>query len=166
MKYLIDSNIFITPHRSFAPIGVAVSLWTKIHEFSDRGIIFSLDMVKDELYMNDDELKVWVKSNMPSDFFLKFGQDVAVAKLSEIMNWADKHPDYSRKAKDKFLRMDKADIYLAAFTAAYPNEYTVVSFERSNHMGSSDIKLPDVCTQFGVRRIPLEAMFRELHEIY
>lgn len=46
MKYLIDSNTFVAPHRGYAPIDVAISLWSKIKDMADEGIICSIDMVR------------------------------------------------------------------------------------------------------------------------
>ncbi len=166
MKYLIDSNTFIAPHRGYAPVDVAVSLWNKIKILADKGTICSLDMVKNELYENDDDLKQWMKSHIQSKFFMKFSNEETNDRLGEIMRWAAKHSTYSDKAKEKFMKLDKADVYLVAFASVCPEEWTVVSFERTNHLGSSEIKLPDVCSKFNVNCIALQDMFRALKETY
>lgn len=166
MKYLIDSNTFVAPHRGYAPIDVAISLWSKIKDMADEGIICSIDMVRKELYANDDELKHWLQSNVGNEFFLDFATDGTTRRLSEIINWAGSAISYTDKAKEKFMRMDKADIYLAAFASINSIEWTVVSFESTNHFGSSEIKLPDVCSQFGTKCITLQNMFRELKDTY
>jgi hypothetical protein len=166
MKYLIDTNIFVTPHRTFAPIDVALSLWNKVNYYANNGIICSIDKVKEELYANDDELKQWLISNTPSDFFIGFTDSDSLNQLQKIALWASSHNRYSSKAKKKFMNFDKADVYLAAFASAHPDEYTVVSFEHTNNFGVSEIKLPDVCSEFNAKCIPLEQMFRELHDTY
>jgi hypothetical protein len=166
MKYLIDSNVFVTPHRTFAPIDVAVSLWNKVHDYANGGIICSIDKVKDELYENDDELKQWLVANVPSNFFISIADADSLHQLQKITMWASVHKKYSEKAKQKFMRFDKADVYLAAVATAHPAEYTVVSFEQTNHFGISEIKLPDVCSNFNAKCIPLEQMFRELKDTY
>lgn len=89
----------------------------------------------------------------------------AIANYGVISRWAASQ-NRSQRALEKFLRQDAADIYLAAYAATDPNNYTVVSFEVSNHNGSSEFKLPDVCNQFGVKCVPFQDMFRELHETY
>lgn len=61
MRYIIDSNSFITPHRGYSPIDVARSLWSKISSLASEHKIYSLDKVKEELYLHDDELKEWMK---------------------------------------------------------------------------------------------------------
>ena len=85
--------------------------------------------------------------------------------LFYYVRWAASQ-NRSQKALEKFLRPDAADIFLVSYAATDPNNYTVVSFEVSNHNGSSEFKLPDVCNQFGVKCIPFQDMFRELNETY
>lgn len=112
MRYIVDSNSFITPHRGYSPIDVARSLWSKISAL------------------------------------------------------ADSHTFYTPKAKQKFLRMDKADIYLVAFAAVAPEEWTIVSMERPAPRNAGEIKLPDACAKFGVGCLMLQDMFREMGESY
>lgn len=57
MKYLIDANTFITPHRGYAPLDVAVTLWDKFKSMSDTGSILLLDRVRHELSINADALR-------------------------------------------------------------------------------------------------------------
>lgn len=166
MKYIIDSNCFITPHRSFCPTDVGVSFWNKVRSLYETGAICSLDKVKDELYGNSDDLKIWMTGNLKEDFFLPFENEASVQRLSEIMRWASASTFYTSKAKEKFLRMDKADIYLASFASVNPQQWTVVSMETSAPNSPGEIKLPDVCNQYNVKCIQLQSMFRELGEVY
>lgn len=166
MKYIIDSNCFVTPHRSFCPTDVGVSFWNKLRVLAEEGRICSLDKVKDELYANSDELKEWMGANLGDAFFLPFENTSSVQKLPAIVQWAVTNTFYNQRAKDKFLRMDKADIYLASFASVNPDEWTVVSMERSAPNSSGEIKLPDVCMQYNVRCIQIEDMFREMRETY
>jgi len=61
--FIVDSNFFIQAHRANYPLDVANSFWAKIKEFVDEGSILSIDKVRDEIYLNDDELKVWCEMN-------------------------------------------------------------------------------------------------------
>lgn len=118
------------------------------------------------MYLHDDELKEWMKANMPADFFLSSDHAEVITKLQEIIAWADSHTFYTPKAKQKFLRMDKADIYLVAFAAVAPEEWAIVSMERPAPRNAGEIKLPDACAKFGVRCLMLQDMFREMGESY
>lgn len=166
MRYIIDSNSFITPHRGYSPIDVAKSLWSKLSTLASDHKIYSLDKVREELYLHDDELKSWIQANMPRDYFLMSDHAEVIVKLQEIITWASTHTFYTSKAKQKFLRMDKADIYLVAFAAVAPDEWTIVSMERPAPRNAGEIKLPDACAMFGVRCVMLQDMFREMGESY
>ncbi|MBQ2886467.1 MAG: DUF4411 family protein, partial [Alphaproteobacteria bacterium] len=45
-------------------------------------------------------------------------------------------------------------------------EWKVVSMERSAPNSQAEIKLPDVCSRFGVSCIQPEEMFREMKETF
>lgn len=166
MKYIIDTNCFVTPHRTFCPTDVGVSFWNKLQTLAKEGKICSIDKVKNELYANSDELKEWMEVNLGNAFFLPFENADSIQRLPIIVQWAATHTFYNQRAKDKFLRMDKADIYLAAFASVNPKEWTIVSMERSSPNSPSEIKLPDVCMQYSVKCIQIEDMFREMKETY
>lgn len=70
MRYIVDSNSFITPHRGYSPIDVARSLWSKISALASEHKIYSLDKVKEELYLHDDELKEWMKAKCQQIFLV------------------------------------------------------------------------------------------------
>lgn len=166
MNYIIDSNVFITPHRGYSPIDVAVSLWAKLRDLAQCGTINSIDKVEDELNTHDDELSLWMRTNVPNSFFLSTNTQETINKLQSIINWANSSTFYNQTAKRKFLHLDKADIYLVAFAAVDPTNWTVVSMEKPNPHNTGEIKLPDACTYFNVRCISLQDMMRELGEIY
>ena len=166
MKYLIDANTFITPHRGYAPIDVAVTLWDKFKNMSDVGTILLLDRVQQELSVHADALHQWVDANFNIASIVSFqNNQQAVANYGAISRWAASQ-NRSQRALNKFLRPGAADIFLVAYAATDPNNYTVISFETSNNNAAFDFKLPDVCNQFGVRCIPFQDMFRELQEVY
>ena len=166
MKYIIDSNCFVTPHRSFCPTDVGISFWNKIQTLAKQGKIYSLDKVKEELYSNSDDLKKWLEATINDRFFIEFTQAHSIHKLATIIQWASTNEFYTERAKRKFLNMEKADIYLASFASVNPEEWTIVSMERSAPNSPGEIKLPDVCTQYNVRCIQLEDMFREIGETF
>lgn len=166
MKYLIDTNCFLSPHKTFCPIDVGVSFWNKIIELAQRGLICSLDKVRNEMSEHNDELHNWLKLNLSNDFFHKFDGDLQAEKLRSIIKWASSSERYFDKAKEKFMRMDKADIYLVAYASVSPDDWTVVSLEAPSPNNRNEIKLPDVCSQFKVRCIKPQDMFRQLRETF
>lgn len=166
MKYIIDSNCFIEPHRGFCPTDVGVSFWNKLKELYDRDILYSIEKVKDELFMHEDDLKKWFKGNLHEGFFIPFNTPECICQLEKVINWANDSLHYNQIAKTKFTNVDKADMYLVAFASTNPNEWKVVSAEISSPNKQSEIKLPDVCNAFGVSCIKLQDMFREIGETF
>ncbi len=75
MKYILDSNCFITPSRTFCPTDVGISFWNKIKDLANTSRIYSIDKVRDELYHNEDALKSWMSYNIDRGFFLRFDGD-------------------------------------------------------------------------------------------
>ena len=166
MKYLIDSNCFIEPHRGLCPIDVAVSFWSKLKELMTEKDVYVLDKVKGELTEWEDELKKWITENVGKEQLLKFETAESVEKFKAVNIWAMSHPQYTDAAKNKFTAADRADIYLVSYAALNPGEWTIVSQEKSSPLRSTEIKLPDACRKFNVRCINFMDMFREMQETF
>ena len=165
MKYLIDTNCFIEPHRGICPMDVAISFWNKMKELACEKDVYILDKVKNELTEWEDELRKWVIDNVGRQV-LKFETDASIEKFKEVNNWALTHQQYSQGAKEKFIDTSRADIYLVSYAAVVPNEWTVVSQEKPAPFSSTEIKLPDACNHFNVRCIRFMEMFREMNETF
>ena len=61
--FVLDSNFFIQAHRMHYPLDIFPSFWVKIKELAEKGILISLDKVRDELYLNNDNLTIWCKEH-------------------------------------------------------------------------------------------------------
>lgn len=81
MRYILDSNIFITPYRGFCPLDVGVSFWRKLKTLADDGVIVSLDKVKEEIFANADDLKSWMTACLPRRFFLPFATELSTERM-------------------------------------------------------------------------------------
>jgi len=46
-QYLLDSNVLIQAHRMYYPFDVVPGFWTKLIDLSNRGVIRSIDKVKE-----------------------------------------------------------------------------------------------------------------------
>ena len=166
MKYLIDSNCFIEPHRGVCPMDVAISFWNKMKELTHERDVYILDRVKSELTEWDNDLKDWIVANIGKQQLVKFENDATVQKFREVNIWTLSNNQYTQAAKDKFMDSTRADIYLVSYAATAPEEWTVVSQEKPAPQRSTEIKLPDVCAQFGVKCILFMDMFREMRETF
>ena len=143
---------------------VAISFWNKMKELTCEKDVYILDRVKSELTEWDNDLNRWIMENVGSRQLLRFENDASVRKFREVNVWAMSNTRYTQPAKDKFMDVTRADIYLVSYAATDPNEWTVVSQEKPAPLRSTEIKLPDACAQFGVRCILFMDMFREMHE--
>lgn len=74
------------------------------------------------------------------------------------MRWVQQHPQYSVPAKAKFA--SGADGWLVAF--AQIHEKRIVTLEQPAPYSQTSIKIPDVCSQFGVETSTPFSMLRSL----
>jgi hypothetical protein len=159
--YIVDSNFFIQAHRAYYPLDVIKSFWIKVKQLSVKGSIKSIDKVKNEIYFHEDALKNWCDNNLPQSFFIESSS--FINEYIEIANWANSMNDfYNPSAIQEFLAPDLADPWLVACAKA--NNYTIVTYEKSEPNRKSRIKIPEVCNQFGVRYLNTVDLLRELNE--
>jgi hypothetical protein len=111
---------------------------------------------------DDDDLVRWVQDTVPVDFFLSTHQADVVAAYTEVMLWVQRNPQYFDNAKAKFAT--GADGWLVAYARIHGS--TVVTLEESRPESRNQIKLPDVCMQFGVRYENVFTMLRALQVQY
>ena len=164
-KFIVDSNFFIQAHRSIYPLDVVQSFWLKVKSLSQKGTIVSIDKVKKEIFDNsshEDELKLWCEANLPNDFFIN--TDPVLNNYVLIKRWIAKPNHYNVGAIEEFLETGLADPCLVAF--AMSNDWTIVTYEKSEPNRKNKIKIPEVCTQFKVRYINTIEMFRKLNETF
>ena len=75
------------------------------------------------------------------------------------MMWVQRHSRYFDQAKAKFAT--GADGWLVAYARVH--DTIVVTNEQSASESRKEVKLPDVCYQFGVRRDNMFTMLRALN---
>ena len=147
-KYVLDTNVFINMQRHH-PLDVFGSLWTKMADIIDDGIVISCGEVLDEISIGNDELIKWAK--LRDGAFLMSGADVQRI-VREILQ---KYPDLvtgTRKANN-------ADPFVIAL--AKQKGYTLVSDETWTGNGQP-VKIPNVCEVYGVRLIKFVDFLREV----
>lgn len=157
MSYLFDTNIFVESKKN-TPMDVWPSLWSALANLINSGMVFSIDLVKDEIERGGDELTDWIKVNAPKSFFLT-PDSYVIGKLSETINWAMHSPiGYTKSAINDYV--DVADSSLVATAAA--KGMVLVTFEKSNPQRRNRIMIPDACNAIGVRCCNLNSALREL----
>lgn len=148
MVYLLDADVFIQAKNTYYRFEFCPAFWDWIKRAHDRGAVYSVRKVRDQLLEGRDELSTWAME-LPSSFFWEPGQ-VAKNGISRVGTWVDQ-ADYDQHAKDKFIQ--DADHYLVG--TALAEGCTVVTHEVPSPGGRKKIKIPDVCAEFEVKCITM-----------
>lgn len=160
MTYVVDTNFFITAHRSHYPFDVVKSFWETVNKLASTGKIISIDKVKNEIYKNHDELKDWCLNYLPEGFFCD--SSVSIPEYGKLISWAaSKSSHYKSTAIKEFSDEDNADPFLIAYVLSNREEFKVVTYEL-NDGSKKRIKIPAPCDEYGISYINPIQMFREL----
>lgn len=160
--YLLDTNFFIQAYRDGFPMDVVPSFWNKVEELAAAGKIISIDKVRNEIFLVEDDLKLWCLNHLPDSFFED--STSILDTYTQIISWAYSrlNDPYSQQAIDIFLDADEADAWLIAYACA--QHLPLVTNEISAPQSKKSIKIPDACLPFGVRTLSSINLFRELGE--
>ena len=131
------------------PLDVFGSLWAKMSDAIDSGIVISCEEVLDELSIGNDDLIKWAK--LRNGAFLTSGADIQRI-VREILQKYPALVTGTRKA-------NSADPFVIAL--ARQKGYTLVSDEAWAGNGQP-IKIPNVCEAYGVRLIRFVDFLREV----
>lgn len=132
-----------------------------LEAIAEKKKIISIDKVRDEIYENEDVLKVWVEANLSEDFFKSTNNQEVLNEYRLMAPWAESKSDhYQRAAINEFLDYKVADEWLVSYCRATGN--TIVTQEVSNPQRKNKIQLPEPCNHFGVNYCDMITMFRSL----
>lgn len=166
MYYLIDSDVFITAKNQYYAFDICPDFWhciIQLHE--QRNVVCSVDRVKNELVVGrkTEDLVRWVTNMLPDTFFLPVDADDEVANLyTNIMMWLNKDTQYLEHAIAKFA--SGADGWLVAYAKVH--ELTVVTNEQRAPESKKEVKIPDVCDEYGVPTTNIYDMLRSLEVMF
>lgn len=146
LKYLLDTDTFIRAHRQYYRFTFCPAYWTAILNRHSSGHVSSITQVRKELLRGKDDLSIWTKTNVPVSFFKGTEDSKVIQVFTTISKWVASLSQLSTEAQSHFA--SSADGWLVAY--ARVNGYSVCSYEVSSPESKSNIKLPDVCKQFGV----------------
>lgn len=151
MTYLLDSNVFIEAKNRHYGFDVVPGFWEWLDDAHGRGIVHSVNKVRDELLGSEDELTDWAKAR--PNLFLPPDDDV-VYSLRDLATWATSR-DYDEGAVNTFFQ--GADAYLVAH--AHAHSLTVVTHEVAANTPTK-IKIPNACDGMMVAHCPPFTMLR------
>ena len=147
------------PHLVYA-FDICPGFWKCLLRHHREGQVFSVDSVRNELLAgrSTEDLVQWVRNEVPKELFLPAETANVAQVYTNIMMWVQRHPAYFAHAKAKFAT--GADGWLVAY--AQVHGATVVTNEQPAPASRRDVKLPDVCDEFGVPRESTFDMLRAL----
>ena len=153
MAYLIDSNCFIQAKNMYYGFDFCPGYWQWLDVKNQQGVVFSLDKIKQELTIIQDDLADWAVQR-GEGFFLPSDAGTMSA-MGQIATWVH-NGTFKPQAKPDFLSC--ADPFLIAHALAHG--HTVVSHERLIVGETKKVKIPVVCQQFSVPCITLFDLLR------
>lgn len=159
-RYIVDSDVFITAKNRYYAFDICPGFWKSVIHCHASGRVCSIDRVKGELLAGrktEDPVE-WARDKVPDSFFESVDSESVSSKYTEVMLWAQRHSQFTDAAKAKFA--SGADGWLVAFAVVH--DAIVVTNEQPAPDSKNEIKLPDVCKQFGVEYRDTFLMLRDL----
>lgn len=153
--YCLDSNVFIQAKNGPYGMDIVPAFWDWLDSQSEAGVIFSTQLVYDELAAGDDELADWVKDRRTSGLFITTDEHVQ-QRFQDIANYIESH--YDEVNARTFLA--GADPWVVAH--ALIENAIVVTHETLVADNSRKVKIPNVCEAFQVDYINPYTMLRDL----
>lgn len=118
----------------------------------------SIDKVKTELDVKEDDLKEWANQEFEPWFQITYDVNVR-REYGEIMKWVETS-NFNDKAKMDFTDVDRADAWIIAYAKA--NGHTVVTHEKFKPNIRRKVLILNVCNQFQIKSINTFQMLRDL----
>ena len=163
--YLIDSNILITPHRSYYPFDFAPSFWDFLIRKVQKGSLISIDKVNDEILRGADQLADWFSYNL-SEYCVKTNTMGILQSYQVLVNYVNNSNVYSQKAKNEFMQADNADTWLLAYclnAKETGKDICLVTLEERNPDIKKRVPIPNVCQDFDIDYCNLFNLIRRLN---
>lgn len=162
MKFLLDSNIFMTPSRNYYPFDFAQGFWRQMKSAIHSDDVFILDVIYDEIMKGKDDLAEWLKDAVVSKLKV---QDVDIIKeYANIQNYISACNLYKPQAIAEWAKRDIADPWLIA--AAVAKNCAIITLETHGNpqppQQAKSIKIPDVADYFCVKYYDLYYFMRKM----
>lgn len=144
MNYLLDSNTYIQAKNVYYDMECCPAYWDWLDLQYASGNLGSITSVYDEILPYGDELSDWI--NARKDQFLPISDDPTQKKYAEIAQHVYDLPNKNPAKVNGFL--SKADPWLIA--KAFTSGATIITHERLVPANSKDVKIPNICEDFGL----------------
>ena len=156
MKYLFDTNIFITAKNTYYAMDIAKTFWEYLERDDINTKIMIIDMVYKEIKRGKDELATWMTKTFRNKIILS-SSDAIITNYKHISEAISQNDSYTKDAKNEFARV--ADSWLIAH-AYHNNNCYIVTNETYDANIKRRIKIPNVCKLFNIQCIDLFQFMR------
>jgi len=140
MAYILDSDVFIQAQNLHYSFAVVPGFWKWLDASHARGLIFSINPVRDELLALHDELSKWIQKR--KSLFLDTNDSKTYESQMLLSTWTAEK--YALAAQTEFF--GSADFRLVSF--AHAHCHTVVTHEVEAH--GFKVKIPNACKALDV----------------
>lgn len=86
MSYLLDSDVFIQAQNMHYGFSVCPGFWAWLDHGRSQGLLLSIDEVRQELMLLEDELSSWVKAR--PEMFVSSNDSATYESLKLLSSWA------------------------------------------------------------------------------
>lgn len=154
--FVLDTSVFIQAYKDYYSMDLVPAFWDFLVQANRAGTVYSIDRVYQELEAKDDALFDWAKDNL-SVFTPSTGTDVA-SVYHDMVNWVQNNQNFTDAAKHKFARV--ADGWLASYAKVHGS--VLVTQESYDARTRSNVKIPNLCQQYGIAWTNTFGMLRRL----
>ncbi len=166
VKYLLDANVFIEPHRTYYAFDFASGFWKQFAKVLQTQEICVLDTVYKEITKDKtDILADWIKQVKGLNR-VSAQEDAAVLKnYGEVLHYVETCGFYKQAALIKWAEDSIADPWLIAAAKAWDSIIITIETRKgqlSQKNPSASAKIPDVAAHFEVRCENLFFFMREM----
>ena len=152
--YLLDTNVFIEAKNRYYDLDFCPAFWDCLRQLHNKAKVFSIDKVKDEIEIGDDDLSIWIKK-LNKSFFIITDADAA-KQFGKINDWLYQE-NYETAATQSFIQ--DADYYLIA--RALTNTETIIVTQEIANEGKKKVKIPNICIGLGIKYLSTFQMLKK-----
>lgn len=157
MIYLIDANTLIRADADYYPIDRVPQFWEWLYLRAAAGDVKMPFEIFSEVYRGKGALPEWLSDTSVQEALI-LDEEVSAANFQDVIDRG-----YAPDLTDEELEQIGADPFLVSYALSAPAMRTVVTKETSRPKAKrQNRKLPDVCTDFGVRWITDFVLYKEL----
>ena len=155
--YVLDANVFMEAARRYYAFDLAPGFWQGLQQYAAGWPDQERRPDQARAGQGNDDLADWADAEFKDAFATTNRQDV-IDVYARVMEWVAGRSQYTDAAKDKFA--SGADGWLVAFAIAC--HCVIVTQELPAPYARNNVKIPEVCDEFGVDYVDTFAMLREL----